>query len=242
MDVCTLRQQKKQPFVNILNRRKIYYNILTYFLDCIDIYQMSTNANIVSNRYSLSDRFGNRQMPSTNRNTQPFGPYYASGTPVGNNFTNNSTLGTSSDSTIPFNGSLGPAAPQTTQPSSNTINTNAANNTNLPDYRPLAMLLGQIPPLNPGMNPQQRRSSFMMQTNCPGMNYNSGRVDNVTACQHQCIDDPECNMWSYNNLTGQCFMKDKIVPCSDNYNYTSGTIINISPILPGDIRISQPHS
>ena len=114
------------------------------------------SSNIVLNRYSLDDRFGNRYS-GPNNSKQPFAPYYASGTPV---VRSPPSLGPSGSST-PFNGNLQPTNPQS-QSNLPTIHSNAANNTHLPDY---AFLMAGVlwsdkipsgnptPPLNPGIRP-----------------------------------------------------------------------------------------
>ena len=81
---------------------------------------------------------------------------------------------------------------------------------------------------NQHCNPR-KTSTFMPSTNCPGASIQSIRVPNTSLCQKICINDDDCKMWSFNNSTQQCFIKDKVRPCRTNNNFTSGRIIENKP-------------
>lgn len=214
----------------------------------------SPQLNMPINRYSLDDRFGNRYSGANNKintiNKQPFGPYYASGTPVVNSPSSLAPSGSS----VPFNGNLQPANPQNKSNLAN-IHSNAANNTHLPDYAFLMtgmLWSGQFPsgnptpPLNPDIRPSPaplfppldpnirpspaplfppldpdlrphpaniipineptntRISNIIKNVTFQGPVAKTLQFDNVHGCRKACVDDNQCDKWTYYPYSNNC--------------------------------------
>ncbi|QGR53748.1 pan domain-containing protein [Moumouvirus maliensis] len=69
-----------------------------------------------------------------------------------------------------------------------------------------------------------RTSTLMHQTDCPGRNFWTLQVSSPNDCKNHCISRDNCKMWSFDNRNQNCFLKNDIMPCNSDSDYTSGRI------------------
>ncbi|BCS82910.1 hypothetical protein QLL95_gp1213 [Cotonvirus japonicus] len=91
--------------------------------------------------------------------------------------------------------------------------------------------------------PVTRTSMYMPNTDCPGFNTRTFKVPMESECQNSCVRDNDCKLWSYDKRNNYCYLKNKILPCNSDNNYSSGRIITGStPVQPNQPqRQVQPN-
>lgn len=78
-------------------------------------------------------------------------------------------------------------------------------------------------------------STRMDNTNCPEfpdrrkIGTAGFYTSNPLACRDRCLEEPNCNLWSYDENQRECFLRDGNEQCTSTSGYTSGRILSVDP-------------
>src|SRR5579875_3562154 len=71
-------------------------------------------------------------------------------------------------------------------------------------------------------------NTFMPNVNCSRNDYRSMDSPNYTMCKDNCLQDKQCQAWSFDTSKNKCYLNNFTYPCVPENNYVSG-YVNHSP-------------
>lgn len=71
----------------------------------------------------------------------------------------------------------------------------------------------------------QQKHTVLPNTNCRN-DYSNFDAPSIDVCQNTCVNDPNCQVWAYDNSNNKCYLNNIAKPCVPDSNYTSGYIFD----------------